>query len=652
MCTDATQDASPEVTGEKLVTDANNAPSSTPSVADIDMNSEDKAPTPLLKKIEKKVRSIRDTVTTAVNLSHNAAKVRNLRDSVSTTFNVSQGADECTNCSSKAMKNDESTSASPEIVAPTKTPDMDSVVDQLKKGSDENDDLSSAAKEPVKMKRTLFNFASEIAGAQILASSPNTMGAKNIITENSDKYMLVPCVSDSNGGSRWVDIELSEDAFLTSVQTANFEHYSSTARKFAVLGSENYPPKQWNVLGVFDFEDTRAVQTFHITGTMRKVTRFLRVVYAGRHGHEYYCPISIFRAFGKNLIADLKDSLEPQVEKAPHNMHVNDEVKMKGPASDSVTEKEKGERKDNEKIDDPPATPKTDDASRDSGIDSGANSAQSTSDKTKSADARSHKRSGSELSPDDQILLNAVREQTLSPVSGDDNIFRRVARMIRLLELNQSLTNQYIDTHLASFAVSLSAARKEAALGRIAADLAEARAAGVADQLERAIVDMNAATLRRDMLMCALMVCIGFLLGTHWVMWTALSARAGGNLEDVVSPISSPEGSSVSMKPENERGGAPKGRIVETMSVDGVHVQMKDVRPKRRRRRRSDSHNGGGGGGAMNSPQSNRTTSGRSGLPPIGVSPSKMRPLFTSNSFQALSAASDGEREKFASRNT
>ncbi len=647
-----THRATPEVTSENsetpnIATSYPDLQSPTLSVASTEEDSDENASTPLLKKIEKKVRSIRDTVTTAVNLSQNSAKVRNLRESISVTINLSQNEDGCANCSGNSTKND--APLPPKLTEATKAPDAEIPRDHVRKGPDGGDDLADADKAPVNVKRTLFNFASEGAGAQILASSPNTVGAKNIITENSDKYMLVPCVGKDVGGSRWVDIELSEYAFLTSVQTANFELYSSTARKFAVLGSENYPPKQWNVLGVYDFEDTRAVQTFVITAPSRKVTRFLRVVFVGRHGNEYYCPISIFRAFGKNLIADLKDGLETPMSKPAESSAIQkEEVKIKGPASDNMVERD-GEGSDKEEKRNPPVEAHNDMGRRDSAQEAGEPQ-QAKGEESAEVDASASRKGTAELSSDDQILLNVVREETLSPVSGDDNIFRRVARMIRLLELNQSLTNQYIDTHLARFADALSATQSEAARARKGADVSQARVAGLAVQLERAIVDMHAATLRRDMLMGALMICIGFLLGTHWVMWTALSVRAAGSSDDVTSPVSSPETSAVTGNDENELEREPKGRIVHTVSVDGVHVQMTDVRPRRRKKRRGDTQTTPSV--AVNSPQSARSAGGRVGLPPIGVSPSKMKPLLTRNSFQPLCPASAGEHEKFTPRNT
>jgi hypothetical protein len=162
-----------------------------------------------------------------------------------------------------------------------------------------------------------FNFASNDAGARVLAASANAVGSKNVLNSNPDMYMLVPCEGDGVGGSRWIDVELSEDAVLTSFETANFEFYSSFPRRVAILGATSYPPKLWNTVAVFDMASVRLMQKFAIPG--RTVARYLRIVYVGKQGSEFYCPVSVIRVFGKTLLADWKDELDgaPEASSSP-----------------------------------------------------------------------------------------------------------------------------------------------------------------------------------------------------------------------------------------------------------------------------------------------------------------------------------------------
>lgn len=642
-----------------------------------------RAPLLDLKSLGEKVRQLRNTVSTVVKLTPTLFENNTLHNATS-----SNSAPKC------AIRVDPSENSGGKPV------DSPGIVnsDTVRKRKDKNTVVSKAAKNRkvrisaadaaaaaatatasaafITKNRKSFNFASEGSGAQILASSENAVGAKNIITENSDKYMLVPCAGDGLG-SRWVDIELSEYVILKSVQTANYEHYSSAARKFAVLGAEKYPPEEWIELGVFDFANTRELQTFYITGANRRVSRFLRVIYAGKHGHEYYCPVSIFRAFGKNLIADLKEGFETPGDDIKEKKPVVARAKVKDlPAKESATGYLSGASAgshEGKKSSDGTAGKKDKETRNTSHADMGAekdNESQGAAEDAENAstdksDGNSNRNLHSEkgeLSSDDQIVLDVVREETLAPVSGDDNIFRRVTRMIRLLELNQSLTNQYIDTHLARYAAALSATQAEAAKGAEAAAIAQARVAGVAAALERSIDDMRAASLRRDMLLCALLVLIGFLLGTHWVMWTALSGvRVAVPPSEPpppiteTSPISSPEGSTLEHGTENPGGAS---RIVEVVSVDGVHVQLTEARRRRRRGPRRATP------GVPRSPPGavGDTSDARSAsyipaiispaqirdrtLPPLSAaSPRGVRRLYNSNSFQLLSEATDVTRE-------
>jgi hypothetical protein len=514
-----------------------------------------------------------------------------------------------------------------------------------------------------------FNFASDDAGARVLAASVSAVGSKKVLNSNPDQYMLVPCAGDGVGGSRWIDIELSEEVVVSSFETGNFEFYSSFPRRIAVLGSTSYPPKRWNTLALFDFASVRTMQRFTIPN--RAVTRYLRVIFAGRQGNERYCPISVVRVFGKTLIADWKDALEGSpapdggvAAVSPEQLPFGDggvadgveaaiahpaspelagasplppppagavdtgfrptvlpvvggqdpsgqpDSAISAAASSSAAGKSGGDAARSAPSlppasAEPPSSAATVGSRVDDDGDSDVDNATALEDEARrvympvdgsegtvasrapptlpsgtaetvvsqntlkaGADAnvvdnthgpdadcassvlpeamrvagsdayakateQSHAIAGTldgnpanELSEEDMKVLSAVREEALSPFSSEENVFRKVTRMIRLLELNQSLTNQYIDTHLARYAQALSAARAEAGHVKEEAALTRSYLTGLTSSTQASLDQMAAASFKRDVLICVLLILVAILIGSHCVLWSALSGVA------------------------------------------------------------------------------------------------------------------------------
>lgn len=451
------------------------------------------------------------------------------------------------------------------------------------------------------VKEKPFNYASVDAGARVLASSEGVVGAANIVQGSNDKYLLSPCAGSGVAGSRFVDLELSEEVFLESIETGNFEYYSSSPRKIAVLGASIYPPKKWNVLGIFDFANVKTLQKFQIE--KRAVTRYLRVIFAGKQGTEYYCPVSTVRAFGKSLLADWKEVMEkptetPKLSKesggAAKNKLDKDGDTAKGGNGKNGKKSESGpsvtaenssedvinnpgshtsivpdndtsdreERSDvrNEGVrvraDDIEHTENSDAPSTIVGQSSGeaengnTDSVYDESDPSlKEADGDNWREEaeenvdgnrdndddtsdtnhasfsdGDHVSEDDQVVIDALRSDTLTPVDGDDNIFRKVTRMLRLLELNQTLTNQYIDTQLSKFAVALSDSLSNSKNATERVEVMQKQLEIMVVRLENQIEVLTRANFRRDVLMCILLVCVAFLLGAQGILWSTVSS--------------------------------------------------------------------------------------------------------------------------------
>jgi hypothetical protein len=145
--------------------------------------------------------------------------------------------------------------------------------------------------------------------------------------------------------------------------------------------------------------------------------------------------------------------------------------------------------------------------------------------------------SAEDLSEEDINVLKAVREDVLSPVSSEENIFRKVTRMIRVLELNQSLTNQYIDTHLSKYASALSQARADALRAREDAALIRSQLSQLTSSYQAYLGRLSTAAVRRDVLICILLVLVALLVGSQVVLWTALTGvqlSSGGRDDKVV----------------------------------------------------------------------------------------------------------------------
>lgn len=433
------------------------------------------------------------------------------------------------------------------------------------------------------VKEKPFNFAAADAGARILAYSDGVVGAKNVLIGSVDKYLLAPCEGAGLAGSRWVDLELSEDVILESIETANFEYYSSSARKVAVLGAGSYPPKKWNVLGVFDFRNIKTVQRFQIS--KRVVTRFLRVVYAGKQGNEYYCPVSTIRAFGKNLIADWKDVFEkprtdgeelsfsqknheteaevgsaskaasshsddpdtvrtrtslPEVakmEKAPVptegippriSAHPTMDGNLDEQIDDKTSESGREGRGASLSVDDVTlhhsvGEKEAEDSHADPSVSSEGNHKTQKHQGTPNTESAIDGSESDIISDEDRIVMEAVRADTLTPVSGDDNIFRKVTRMIQLLELNQTLTNQYIDSQLSKFAKALSTAQSRSSAVEERVALVEKQLMQVVFRLDARVDELLQSNYRRDIMMCLLLVSMAFLVGAQCVLWTSVS---------------------------------------------------------------------------------------------------------------------------------
>lgn len=148
-----------------------------------------------------------------------------------------------------------------------------------------------------------FNFASLDCAATIVKTNSEASGATSILTENKDRYLLNPC----SALNKFIIIELCQDILVEEVGLANFEFFSSTFSRIRLSVSDLYPVAKngWRVLGEFDAEDSRNLQSFPIQNP-QIWARYLRVEILSHHDNEFYCPLSLLRVHGKTMMDEFK----------------------------------------------------------------------------------------------------------------------------------------------------------------------------------------------------------------------------------------------------------------------------------------------------------------------------------------------------------
>ena len=147
------------------------------------------------------------------------------------------------------------------------------------------------------------NYASFDCAAQVLKHNPEVKAPYSLLVENKDSYMLNTC-SVSN---KFFIVELCNDILIDTIVLANYEFFSSIFRHFRVSVSSRFPvkPDKWQVLGTFEAKNVREIQAFLVEHP-QIWARYLRIEILSHYGSEYYCPISLLRVHGINMLEDLR----------------------------------------------------------------------------------------------------------------------------------------------------------------------------------------------------------------------------------------------------------------------------------------------------------------------------------------------------------
>jgi len=147
-------------------------------------------------------------------------------------------------------------------------------------------------------KRILVDYASKLAGAQVLEKSPSFKGASNLLTGDSDKYAIAPCED-----KKYVVIGLSEDILVKQIKLSNYERYSSHVREFQVLASQEYPApsaEYWTLIGTFEANPRNGEQTFELEEPAW--ARYLKFKFKSHFGAEHYCTLSQIKVHGSTML--------------------------------------------------------------------------------------------------------------------------------------------------------------------------------------------------------------------------------------------------------------------------------------------------------------------------------------------------------------
>ncbi|TGZ82883.1 hypothetical protein EX30DRAFT_369935 [Ascodesmis nigricans] len=152
-----------------------------------------------------------------------------------------------------------------------------------------------------------FNYASFDCAATVHKTNKEARSTNSILVESKETYMLNKC----SAKEKFFIVELCEDILVDTVVLANFEFFSSVFKELRVSVSDRYPVKAngWRVLGTFIAKNTRDVQAFLIENPLIWA-RYMKVEILSHYGHEYYCPVSLFRVHGTTMMEEFRHQEE------------------------------------------------------------------------------------------------------------------------------------------------------------------------------------------------------------------------------------------------------------------------------------------------------------------------------------------------------
>lgn len=158
------------------------------------------------------------------------------------------------------------------------------------------------------------NFALSKEGAKVLASNPGAKRVGALLDDDSDTFMRNDCKDN-----KWVVIELSQVARVSSVEISQHELYSSRVKEFTVYGMQSHPrmlameasnsvdSNGWNFIGTFTAAKAKGTQEFQVQHP--RWVRYLLVRFLTHHGSESVCAINELGVYGTSAAEELEAQL-------------------------------------------------------------------------------------------------------------------------------------------------------------------------------------------------------------------------------------------------------------------------------------------------------------------------------------------------------
>lgn len=159
------------------------------------------------------------------------------------------------------------------------------------------------------------NFALSRDGAKVLASNQGAKRVGALLDDDSDTFMRNECKDN-----KWVVIELSQVARVSSLEIAQNELYSSRLKEFSVYGMQSHPrtlatldsstnvdSNGWSFMGKFEGKKAKGVQVFAVDSS--KWVRYLLVRFLTHHGAENVCAINELAVYGISAAEELEAQL-------------------------------------------------------------------------------------------------------------------------------------------------------------------------------------------------------------------------------------------------------------------------------------------------------------------------------------------------------
>lgn len=179
------------------------------------------------------------------------------------------------------------------------------------------------------------NFALSRDGAKVLAFNQGAKRVGALLDDDSDTFMRNDCKDN-----KWVVIELSQVAKVSSLDISQNELYSSRLKEFSVYGMQSHPrtlatlesstnvdSNGWSFMGKFEGKKSKGVQSFDIDNS--RWVRYLLIRFLTHYGTENVCAINEIAVYGTSAAEELEaqlahdelvfDSVKEQVPKEGEN---------------------------------------------------------------------------------------------------------------------------------------------------------------------------------------------------------------------------------------------------------------------------------------------------------------------------------------------